>query len=274
MIHTFVFMVCGLIVAGNGFICVLILFTKRLRTCTNGFLVSLALSDLLTGGVVIPLNETIPASPWAGFMTAFILLSGVLNLLGVSFDRLVAVTKPFQYKIIVRKYFVPLILANWIIPTAVSLVPLWWQDEDERMIHNVYVLVLVVGFVVIPFFILIAAYYVMFKNLKENSRRLSVSNASFSTRQRRRRVSSERKVVKLLFIIAVFFVLSWLPVIFLTIASSVGRTDLVVKSAKTLSVFTIAIGSLANPLLYVFRKQDMKKELEKIIRCLCRFSKS
>jgi len=252
-----------LIVAANIVVCVFVLNNARLRTYTNGFIVSLAVSDILTGGVLYPIHLSGPDSAAAaseGYVIAFVLLSGVGNICLVTWDRYVAVAKPFQYRKIVKSHFVKLIIITWVTSLVIAILPLTWQTNPDVVIHKVYLFCLMGFFVVIPYAAVFYAYYKIGQQLKRHHQKIRNRSAnSLSSR----RVKSEAKVAKVFLAVVIIFVLSWLPIIYMTTVGIVSRPDLSPVALQTVSLFTVALSSLANPLLYAFMKEDFRREFMK-----------
>ena len=66
----------------------------------------------------------------------------------------------------------------------------------------------------------------------------------------------------LVIVMACFF-LSWLPVIYMTLADIVvGRPDLTPEELTLASLFTVGGSSLVNPFLYAVMKRDFKTQLQ------------
>ena len=86
---------------------------------------------------------------------------------------------------------------------------------------------------------------------------------------KRRHISSDAQVAKLFFIISVSFLTSWTPIIYMTTAVDVfGRFDIVPNVLPIISLYTIAITSLVNPIVYSFLKPDFRV----VTRNICRNS--
>ena len=85
-------------------------------------------------------------------------------------------------------------------------------------------------------------------------------------RKERRRISSDAQVAKVFCIVSTAFLLSWLPILYLTTVYNVlNRPDLIPGVLDTISLFTLATSSLVNPLMYAFLKPDFKV----VIRNFC-----
>ena len=252
------------IVAANTFVCVFVLTNVRLRTYTNGFLVSLAVSDILTGGLLFPVHLSGPDSVVAsseGYLIAFVLLSGVGNICLVTWDRYIAVANPFDYKNVVKRHFTKMIIVTWATALVISLLPVTWQTDSNAVIHKVYLFCLMGLFVVIPYAGVFSAYYQIGQHLKKHRQKFrNHSTKSLSSRT----MKSEAKVAKVFLAIVIIFVLSWLPIIYMTTVASVNRQDLVPVALQKVSLLTVALSSLANPLLYAFMKEDFRREFKKV----------
>lgn len=253
-----------LVVLANVTICVLVITNKSLRTYTNGFLVSLAISDILLGGVLFPVILTIPESIASGYLISVILLSGVANHCCITFDRFIAVRHPFSYSYLIEKYFTKMLLTAWILAVAFSLLPLCWNTDHTLPIHQGYIFVEIVVFIFIPYLLIFIAYCLIFKKLREHFKLLKETNVSITRREQARRLSTEAKVAKVCLILIATFVLCWLPIIYMTSATAVGRFEIVPDILVTVSKFTLALSSLINPLLYSFKKEDFRSVVKKV----------
>lgn len=254
-----------LIVLANVIICLLVVTNKSLRTYTNGFLVSLAVSDILLGGLVFPVILTIPESIASGYLISVVLLSGVANHCCITFDRYIAVRHPFSYAYLPEKYFTKMLLIVWIVVVAFSLVPLCWNTDQTLPIHQGYIFVEIIVFIFIPYMLICIAYCLIFTKLREHFKLLKETNVSIPRREQTGRLATEAKVAKVCLILIAAFVLCWLPIIYMTSATAVGRFEIVPVILQTVSKFTLALSSLINPLLYSFKKDDFRNALKKIV---------
>ena len=123
----------SLIFTANLTVCMLVYLRKSMRTYTNGFVVSLALSDLLIGSVLIPTWLIFPdSSAVLGYVVSITLLSGVFNLTAVTFDRCIAVMKALQYESFMRKNFKRMICSSWLASLSISFIPLIWGTDTSK----------------------------------------------------------------------------------------------------------------------------------------------
>lgn len=108
---TFNTIVMVLTIVGNSLVCFSVYYFPRLRRPTNFLIVSLAVADLLVGSLSLPfrLAQTVNHEMWpvnlgkAGcqywiWIDMLCCGASILNLTGISFDRLLAVKWPLTYR--------------------------------------------------------------------------------------------------------------------------------------------------------------------------------
>lgn len=133
-----------LTVCGNVLVCLAVCTTRRLRCVTNCFIVSLAVTDLLLGALVLPFSALLEvrSGAWplgAAFCNIYVSLdvmlstASILNLLAISVDRYLAVTAPLRYAALLRPARVGVSLALiWLVSVCLSFVPIHmgWNTRD------------------------------------------------------------------------------------------------------------------------------------------------
>ena len=256
-----------LIVVSNSSVCVLVCVNKTLRTYTNGLVLSLAVSDILTGGVLLPSELINPTSVFTTYSTTIILLSGVANISAVTYDRYFAIMKPLHYPYRAPKFFKRAIVISWLIPVIFSLLTLAWHADPTLIIHRVYMVVLEVLGVLMPYIFITFAYARILRQVRQSLTMRRDFESAREQRNDRGRISSDAQVAKVFCIISMTFLLSWLPILYMTTTSVIlNRSEIIPDALPTVSFFTLATGSLINPLMYAFLKPDFKA----VIRNFCR----
>ena len=255
------------IVVANCSVCALVCFNKTLRTYTNWLILSLAVSDILTGGVLLLVLLIKPASLVTDYFIALITLSGVANICAVTYDRYVAVIKPLLYQYLAPKLFKRALVVSWLIPTIYTVLPLAWDTNPTKTIHTVYIVCLEVFGVVMPYLFITFAYVQIFRQVRRSLTMRKDFESAREQRKERRRISSDAQVAKVFCIVSTAFLLSWLPILYSTTVYNVlNRPDLIPDVLLTISLFTVATCSLVNPLIYAFVKPDFRV----LIRNFCR----
>ena len=248
-----------LVVVFNVFVCCMVCMKNALRTYTNGFVVSLALSDILTGGVFFPMTLSKPSSLATAYLTSIIVFSSSCNLSSMTYARYVAIMKPLRSRYLVPKMFKKAVVFSWLIPIIFSLLPLFWNTNYELQIHKVYIICAQVFGFVVPCVFITFAYVRIFKEVRRSlalQKNFQVESPQERTNERRR-LSKEIKIAKVFCIISAIFLFCWLPIIYMTTAQTVfSRFDIIPDFMPAVSLFPIAINSLVNPVIYAFLKPD------------------
>lgn len=136
-------------ILGNLLVCIVILKNRRLQSPTNYYILSLSISDLLLGIVVLPfstLNSILPYWPLGPvfcnlYTSTDVMLCtvSILNLFAISLDRYYAVTHPLRYvqSVTSRRVFY-VCTGIWIFSFAMAFVPIHvgLNTDDVKHIQN------------------------------------------------------------------------------------------------------------------------------------------
>jgi len=250
-----------LVAIPNAAVIFMIIFNKHFRTFTNYFVLSLAVSDMLTGAVLIPLH-IVPYNIVRDFFVFFILMSGSMNLCAVTWDRYIAVTEPFEYKNKLEKYHKKILAAIWVTTILFTLIPVTWGIYKALLIQKCFVAFSFVAFVFVPYVFIIFAYVRIWLRLRSHAAEMARMDVTSEQGEGARRASLEGKTVKVFLVVVSVFLISWLPVIYMTIVQFIlERPDLVPEDLSLISLFTIAGSSLVNPILYALMKKDFNAKI-------------
>ena len=122
-------------IVGNSMIILSVILSKRLRTSTNAFVVSLSVADLLTclflpwyavaflgkNGWVLPKAEWLCGA--TGFMIFTCTGVSLYNLAAIGVNRLIYLTRPFLYPHIYKPWVVAIMIAfTWLIPGGILII--------------------------------------------------------------------------------------------------------------------------------------------------------
>lgn len=190
-----------LTIGGNVMVCLAVGLSRRLWRTANCFVVSLAVTDLLLGLLVLPLSATVELRnrkwPFGGalcniYISLDIMLctSSILTLMAISVDRYLAISAPLSYSRRVTPLRVTLaLIAIWTWSLAVSFVPihLGWNTAEYRVQHvdwgmgeddeegrycqfqwnNNYVLIYAFGIFYLPLLLMCGMYLCIFRVARE-----------------------------------------------------------------------------------------------------------
>ena len=273
----YAFLSCSIVIA-NSLVILLIWRRRRLRTTSNLMLTSLAVSDLLTGLLAVPMviacslslkvEVCIAMDTWNRFLA----FSSVGHLFLLSVDRYIRVTKMLQYPTIVTEERLRWALASvWATALFLSMIQLAWiLSPLEAMalirIELGYDIFCVVSLVILPLFLMVAVYTKIFVRLRRHASEIhsEASDGSSSSRVHAgRRKLNEKKIASLfvsmiaVFIFGLFFYFLW------GIADDLeelhGYSIISPKAMNVLVIWIIFfrfLTALCNPILCTFIKQD------------------
>lgn len=258
---------CVFIVATNALVCLLVYINKNIRSCTNGFVVSLAISDILMGAVFFPVHLAVPGFSGMGYMTSISVLVGVSNVCCVTYDRYLSISSPLTYTMDIQNLFKKMIIACWSVPTLFSFIPLIWGNNRHHIAHKVYIFILQICGIIIPYAFVFAVYFYIFNQVQKCTRRLQTELTDQQTVQtKKKRLFFELKVARVFITIASVFLLCWAPGLYMTTVSAIDRDDLVPDVLFFVSFYMLALESLVNPLIYCFLKPDIQAAIRRTLR--------
>lgn len=275
------------IMLGNGTVFFIYYHNRRIRTTTNLFVLSLAVSDFLIGSILLPMRTWYPNPDIWGLLVAFTLIASLSNICSCTYDRHVAIHQPLRYNSIVttskaRK----VIIAVWVIPTLVALIPRIWANFDlgmnkaqTAMAFRIYTGLM--SFSILATCLVLSCLYVSIYVIAKRHFHAIAYLQSFAPggdRESGAHIKSRRfsvkslvkdvKATKLVAMIAATFVLCWLPLIIINIMESLGYGHEVSQDFSDAALFTIFLNSLMNPVIYAFFQKDFRKTISSYLRRL------
>eukprot|EP00794_Sanderia_malayensis_P020179 gene20179-22154_t len=288
----------------NSIVIIVYFFNKLLQNIANRFVLSLAVSDLLVGCILIPLMAWKPLSPAVGPITSLSLWASLTNLCGCTYDRYNAIKNPLLYSaIMTNSRFTTQMFVIWIVPIVFAALPQIWLinpsalnmgPTDVAIAMRIYIgcmtsLVMIICLALIAIYIYIFSvakkHYNAMKRMQpvELSANESVagtavtSAASYvpATAGRRKSSASIKKffaTIKstiLFALIGINFVLCWLPLIIINLFLALDLSHLLsIEFVNVAEIFMYA-NSLLNPIVYAFFQKRFRSA---VARCFCVFN--
>ena len=281
LIVTFSFM-CLLIVAVNGLVVFLIQKKESLRTLTNMFLASLALSDLMSGLVGIPLlviclvRDLINVCVSSAIFIRFTAISSVCHVLLIACDRYIFIVHGMQYHSLVTKQrAIFTTIAVWLFSLLASVVQLSWYlfyeiafteyEEITEDLNRKYSIACIVLFFALPLMLMCYIYGRVFQiSCKSNKTDRQCNN---SLQQPFRSLLHEWRGRSVLLITIVIFAGCWLPyfVAMLDEYMNTSEQSPMPLWVQRLLLFLGFIPPILNPILCTLTKKDFRRALKKVV---------
>ncbi|XP_020614277.1 melanocyte-stimulating hormone receptor-like [Orbicella faveolata] len=277
------FFMCLLIVAVNGFVIFLTCQRKILRTLTNMFLTSLAISDLMSGLVGIPLlaiclvKDIIMVCVSSTIFIRFTAISSVCHVLLIASDRYMFIVHDMKYHSIVTKWrAIASIFSIWLLSFLASVIQLSWHNLDEAALTEFesrtqdidikYSLACIALFFAVPLLFMCYIYghifYISFKRNKTD-RQLNKNLQQPSCRS----LLQEWRGRSVLLITMVIFAGCWLPFFLMVLDAHMESSpfSLLPVSIERLLVFLGFLPPLLNPVLCTLAKKDFRHALKEVV---------
>ncbi|XP_017572407.1 histamine receptor H2a [Pygocentrus nattereri] len=289
-----------LTVCGNVLVCLAVFATRRLRSVTNCFIVSLAVTDLLLGILVLPFSTLLEVTgDWplgAHFCNIYISLdvmlstASILNLLAISVDRFFAVTAPLRYPTLLLPWRVGASLATiWLVSVGVSFVPihLGWNTVDHTVqnhgegdpargcrfeLNPTYVVVDAFATFYLPLLAMCWMYHRVFRIARAQAKRIVSTyrgpNAALNSSSLPGVTAlalREHKATVTLAAVLGAFVICWFPYFtFFTIMGIREETNLP-RTAYSVVLWLGYTNSALNPLLYAALNRDFRSAYGRLL---------
>ncbi|XP_074781933.1 adenosine receptor A3-like [Athene noctua] len=269
-------------VVGNVLVVWAVRLNPALQKTTFFYIVSLALTDIAMGILVVPLAVMVSLGVVMHFYSCLFLCclmmvfshASILSLLAVAVDRYLRVKLPIRYRAAVTKQRICVMLGlSWLVSVLVGLVPmLGWNQRtgSSSFIECRYPAVMRMDYVVyfsffawtlLPLLIMCALYtkifYIMWIKLNQNSASLPGGG---------RVCGKEYKMAKYLALILFLFAVSWLPLGILNCIVFFCPSCAIPQPLMYLGILLSHANSAMNPVVYAFKIEKFKEMYAFILR--------
>uniref|UniRef100_A0A8D0GTM8 Neuropeptide FF receptor 2 n=1 Tax=Sphenodon punctatus TaxID=8508 RepID=A0A8D0GTM8_SPHPU len=291
--YLLIFLLC---MCGNGVVCFIVLRNKHMRTVTNLFILNLAVSDLLVGIFCMPttlLDNIIAGWPFgsticklSGMIQGVSVSASVFTLVAIAVDRFRCIVYPFKQKLTISTAAV-IIIVIWILAIAImcpSVVmlqvkeeasfqvnlgydnqtsPIYWCQEDwpNQDMRKIYTTVLFANIYLAPLSLIV----IMYARIGIALFNTAVPTVAQQGQEQRHSVYRKKlKVIKMLIIVALLFILSWLPLWTLMMLSDYANLSEVQLQVINIYVYPFAhwlafFNSSINPIIYGFFNENFRR---------------
>ena len=271
-----------LIAAANAIVLFLMWRKKHLRSPTNLILLSLAVSDLCTGLVAIPLMlacsmafEEMYICVVMEIVNRFLIFSTVTHLLVMTVERYMRITMYLRYRSLVSPSCTQKLLAGvWVFSLFASTIQLVWIKGNGNMpvgsTELAYDFVCAAFVIMFPLCLMTICYVKIFLYVKRHRRAASSLRASAAPNRNSKCDSANETKIALIFVaMIVIFILGCLLYILAAIENDLElltyeytyRTQLNVYIVSNFILFFRYFTALFNPILCTLFKQDFRMAL-------------
>ncbi|XP_066568677.1 neuropeptide FF receptor 1 like 2 [Amia ocellicauda] len=296
----------GLCMLGNGLVCLIVLRNRRMRTVTNLFILNLAVSDLLVGIFCIPttlVDNLITGWPFtnavckmSGLVQGMSVSASVFTLVAIAVDRFRCIVHPFKPKLTLLVAVVTIVVI-WVLAVAImcpsAVMLMVGPVENHYMVHNgdynhtyqlyscyeawpdkemrkVYTTVLFTHIYLAPLTLIVFMYgrigAKLYTSSMPTSDRMGEGRAPISKKK--------VKVIKMLIVVALLFMLSWLPLWSLMLLTDYAKLSDEQIGLLTGYIFPFAhwlafSNSSVNPIIYGYFNENFKRGFQAAFRLPC-----
>ncbi|KAM6930239.1 melanopsin-A-like isoform 2-T2 [Xenentodon cancila] len=220
------------------------------------------------------------------FCGALFGISSMINLLAISIERYLVITKPLQtiHWSSKRKTTITILLV-WLYSLAWSLAPLvgWssyipeglmtsctWDYVTYTAANRSYTMMLCCFVFFIPLGIIFYCYLRMFLSIRKTSREVERLGTQVrkSTLIQQKSIRSEWKLAKIAFIVIVVYVLSWSPYACVTLISWAGHANILSPYSKAVPAVIAKASTIYNPIIYAIIHNKYRMTLAEKFPCL------
>uniref|UniRef100_A0A3B1K9N9 Neuropeptide FF receptor 2 n=1 Tax=Astyanax mexicanus TaxID=7994 RepID=A0A3B1K9N9_ASTMX len=299
--YLLIFVVC---MVGNGLVCFIVLRSKSMRTVTNLFILNLAISDLLVGIFCMPttlVDNIITGWPFgslvcklSGMVQGISVSASVFTLVVIAVDRFRCIVYPFKQKLTISTSTV-IIVIIWVLaisimcPSGVMLQvtkesrvsillgesnatrPFYWCRENwpSQEMRKIYTTVLFANIYLAPLTLIVIMYarigITLFKTAVPVPTRGGYEGRGHTVSRKKKRV------IKMLLVVALLFILSWLPLWTLMMLSDYASLSEYQHRVINIYVYPLAhwlafCNSSVNPIIYGFFNENFRRGFQIVFK--------
>uniref|UniRef100_UPI003AAFC789 trace amine-associated receptor 1-like n=1 Tax=Centroberyx gerrardi TaxID=166262 RepID=UPI003AAFC789 len=268
LLYIFLGSVSVLTICGNLLVITSIVYFKQLHTPTNYLILSLAVSDLLVGAVILPFSmEFSNLKCWyiedilckiQLSVDISLCISSILNLCCISVDRYYAVCQPLRYRTKINGHVAGvMILVNWSVSALFGIGNTILGVNRGKCDITCFTITIPIAIVMTNFFsfflpaiVMLSIYLKIFLVAQRQAR--SIQNTNCQSIKSGASVSKmERKATKTLAIVMGIFLICWSPFFLCVTFQPLSNYSIPGPVSETLHWVGLS-NSMINPFVYGF----------------------
>ena len=276
---------------GNTLLCIAFLKNNHLRSVTNMFVLTLAVSDIIMSLTCMPLSEgSLIAGEWIfgdlichiqGFLAHFLALLSLQMMAITAVNRYFRVIKPDLYKKIFTPGYTNLIILSASLLSVGILGSITFAQHGNLFVFQagkticvnlhrslistqIYTIFSSVTFVFLPAIVIIWCYTKVFRSIRRHFRQLAARNMSSAS------INSinpaEIVVTRTVFAIVLAFFICWIPCIVIDLVD-ITRDEWLDRRVYLAYTYFAYTSSAINPIIYGIMNRSFRVEYLKLLRC-------
>ena len=271
---------------GNVLVSLAVIRNPKLRTSTSMFILALAIADILTALICIPLTCAILVSDeWIrasylcyvqGFAILTLALMSIGTLALMAVNRFFRVVKSTIYKrIFTKRNSLLLIGVLWLSIIGFYSGLLATNSTHVRyepsyavcaLAHTLVETLVEFMFVIIALIVIVVCYTLVFMNIRRHQ--LSVVSSLLGGQARNSNLSVEEiKISKLLFMTVLGFAICWIPSLIIITMDRVAIHTTPPRARTLLCTYLNYLSVALNPVIYGVMNRSFRAEYKRILLC-------
>lgn len=273
----------------NGFILLSFKLNPTLRTLPYAFIINLAITNIISTVLLIPMEITYltsyPSFPFpatvnnlwnAAYLT--LLAGSVLNFTAVSVDRYIRIRYPLHYMQYLNKQnVIQLLVFLWIYVVLLGILMYFAFETPTNGVHSFqisssYFIPFLVGNVFVPFCLIIALYSCIFRITRRHMRCIDVQTTARIRHLQgvtpvRRQTSLLRDLssTKTICMVIFGFSLTWFPfLVFQLYYMHRGQGNCILSKVDTVVCWLTYFSAVLNPVIYAAREKNITQVIRKV----------
>ena len=275
---------------GNTLLCVAFVKNNRLRSVTNMFVLTLAVSDIVMSLTCMPLSEgSLIAGNWIfgdllchiqGFLAHFLAFLSLQMMAITAVNRYFRVIKPDLYKKIFTPGYTSLIILSASLLSGGILGSIMFAQHGKLFVFHPgkaicvnlyrslictqkYTIFSSVTFVFLPAVVIIWCYTKVFRSIRGHFRQLAASKMSSESINNIN--PAEIVITRAVFAIVIAFFLCWIPCIVIDLVD-ISRDDWFDRRVYLAYTYFAYTSSAINPIIYGIMNRSFRVEYLKLLR--------